>query len=34
MKDSIRSKLEHLVERLDEVNALICEPDVIKDQKK
>lgn len=34
MKDSIRSKLEHLVERLDEVNALICEPDVINDQKK
>lgn len=34
MKDSIRSKLENLVERLDEVSALICEPDVIKDQKK
>jgi len=34
VKDSIRSKLEHLVERLDEVNALICEPDVINDQKK
>ncbi len=34
MKDSIRSKLEHLVERLDEVNVLICEPDVINDQKK
>lgn len=34
MKDSIRSKLEHLVERLDEVSALICEPDVISDQKK
>ena len=34
MKDSIRSKLEHLVERLEEINALICEPDVISDQKK
>lgn len=34
MKDSIRSKLELLVERLDEVNALISDPDVINDQKK
>ncbi|GKT11901.1 MAG: peptide chain release factor 1 [Thiomicrorhabdus sp.] len=34
MKDSIRSKLETLVERLDEVSALICEPEVISDQKK
>jgi len=34
VKDSIRSKLELLVERLDEVNALISDPDVINDQKK
>ncbi|WP_178863598.1 peptide chain release factor 1 [Thiomicrorhabdus cannonii] len=34
MKDSIRTKLQHLVERLDEVNALISEPDVISDQNK
>jgi peptide chain release factor 1 len=34
MKDSIRIKLQHLVERLDEVNALISEPDVINDQNK
>lgn len=34
MKDSIRHKLQHLVERLDEVNALISEPDIISDQNK
>lgn len=34
MKDSIRTKLELLVERLDEVNALISDPDVMSDQKK
>lgn len=34
MKDSIRIKLQHLVERLDEVNALISEPDIISDQNK
>lgn len=34
MKDSIRSKLENLVERLDEVNALICSPEATNDQKK
>lgn len=34
MKNSIRSKLEHLVERLDEVNALLSDPDIISDQKK
>ena len=34
MKDSIRSKLEHLVERLDEVNALLSDPDIISDQKR
>ncbi|NPA72365.1 MAG: peptide chain release factor 1 [Gammaproteobacteria bacterium] len=34
MKDSIRSKLELLVDRLDEVNALICDPEVIADQKR
>ncbi|WP_127470159.1 peptide chain release factor 1 [Thiomicrorhabdus aquaedulcis] len=34
MKNSIRSKLEHLVERLDEVGALISQPDATHDQKK
>ncbi|WP_373019536.1 peptide chain release factor 1 [Thiomicrorhabdus sp.] len=34
MKDSIRIKLQNLVERLDEVNALISDPDVISDQNK
>lgn len=34
MKQSIRSKLERLVERLDEVNALLSDPEVISDQKK
>ncbi|MDG6774788.1 peptide chain release factor 1 [Thiomicrorhabdus sp. ZW0627] len=34
MKDSIRIKLQNLVDRLDEVNALISDPDVINDQKK
>ncbi len=34
MKDSIRSKLEQLVERLDEVNALLSDPEIINDQKK
>jgi peptide chain release factor 1 len=32
MKASIRQKLENLVERLDEVNALISDPDVMSDQ--
>ncbi len=31
MKDSIRSKLERLAERYDEVSALLAEPDVIGD---
>ncbi len=34
MKHSIRSKLDHLVERLEEINALICDPEIINDQKK
>ena len=34
MKDSIRSKLETLVERLEEINHLISDPTVINDQKK
>ncbi|WP_319380189.1 peptide chain release factor 1 [Thiomicrorhabdus sp.] len=34
MKPSIRTKLQHLVERLDEVNALISDPEIISDQKK
>jgi peptide chain release factor 1 len=34
VKDSIRSKLEHLVERLDEVNALLSDPETISDQQK
>ncbi|QCU89501.1 peptide chain release factor 1 [Thiomicrorhabdus sediminis] len=34
MKDSIRTKLEHLIDRLDEVNALISDPDIMSDQKK
>jgi len=34
VKQSIRTKLELLVERLDEVNALISDPEVISDQKK
>ncbi|MBN2865173.1 MAG: peptide chain release factor 1 [Thiotrichales bacterium] len=34
MKDSIRTKLETLVERLEEINHLISDPDVINDQKK
>ena len=32
MKDSIRQKLQNLVERLDEVNALLSDPDVMSDQ--
>lgn len=32
MKESIRQKLQHLVERLDEVNALLSEPEVMSDQ--
>lgn len=34
MKDSIRKKLEILVERLEEVNHLISEPEIISNQKK
>ena len=34
MKDSIRKKLEILVERLEEVNHLISDPEVIGNQKK
>lgn len=34
MKQSIRSKLEQLVERLDEVNALLSDPEVHGDQKR
>ena len=34
MKDSIRIKLDLLVERLEELNHLISDPDVISDQKK
>ncbi|GAB6034044.1 peptide chain release factor 1 [Galenea microaerophila] len=32
MKQSIRQKLQHLVERLDEVNALLSDPEVMSDQ--
>ncbi|TDX97754.1 peptide chain release factor 1 [Thiohalophilus thiocyanatoxydans] len=32
MKASIQSKLENLVDRLDEINALLADPDVIGDQ--
>ncbi len=34
MKDSIRSKLENLVERLDEVNHLLSDPEIIGNQDK
>lgn len=34
MKESIRSKLENLVERLDEVNHLISDPEIINNQNK
>jgi len=34
MKDSIRAKLEGLVDRLEEINALLADPDVITDNKK
>lgn len=34
MKQSIRLKLDNLVERLEELNHLISDPDVISDQKK
>ncbi|ALP54379.1 peptide chain release factor 1 [Candidatus Tenderia electrophaga] len=34
MKPSIRSKLENLSERLQEINALLADPDTIADQKK
>ena len=34
MKDSISSKLDTLSERLDEVNALLADPDVIGDQRR
>ena len=32
MKDSIKAKLENLAERLEEINALMADPDVISDQ--
>ncbi|HBQ44042.1 MAG TPA: peptide chain release factor 1 [Thiomicrospira sp.] len=34
MKDSIRAKLELLVERLDELNHLVSDPEIISDQNK
>ncbi len=34
MKKSIRLKLENLIERIDEVNHLISDPEIIKDQNK
>jgi peptide chain release factor 1 len=34
MKESIRNKLQHLSERLEEINALLSDPGVIADQKK
>jgi peptide chain release factor 1 len=34
MKPSIRSKLQHLAERLDEVGHLISDPEIIQDQNK
>jgi len=34
MKESIRNKLQHLSERLEEINALLSDPGVISDQKK
>lgn len=34
MKESIRQKLENLVERLEELNHLISDPEIISDQKK
>ena len=32
MKPSIHNKLESLAERLEEINALLAEPEVINDQ--
>lgn len=32
MKSSIKAKLEHIAERLEEINALMADPDVISDQ--
>jgi len=34
MKESLRNKLQHLSERLEEINALLSEPDVISNQNK
>lgn len=34
MKESVVRKLEHLVERFEEVQALLGDPDVIGDQEK
>ncbi|MBI1423362.1 MAG: peptide chain release factor 1 [Gammaproteobacteria bacterium] len=34
MKDSLRNKLQHLSERLEEINALLSEPDIISNQNK
>ena len=34
MKDSLRSKLQHLSERLEEINALMSTPEIINDQNK
>lgn len=34
MKDSIRTKLENLSDRLQELNALLADPDIINDQNK
>ena len=34
MKSSIRSKLENLSERLEELNALLADPEIIADQNK
>ena len=32
MKSSIKAKLEHIAERLEEINALMADPGVISDQ--
>jgi len=34
MKESLRNKLQHLSERLEEINALLSEPDIIANQNK
>jgi len=34
MKDSLRNKLQHLSERLEEINALLSEPEIIGNQNK